>query len=127
LLGTDVQIIFEANLMEYFDCVKASIHITLYIRYQKTVYITVNESSLIGFLRGTRPTENAYKSALYLAASIVEAAFELEWLYQTYIRNTDRKPVISDFRAVDKNIYVGLVPLRKPIRLDSFTVIYTVF
>jgi hypothetical protein len=85
LLGTDVQIIFEANLMEYFDCVKASIHITLYIRYQKTVYIT-----------------------------------ELEWLYQTYIRNTDRKPVISDFRAVDKNIYVGLVPLRKPIRLDSY-------
>ena len=75
----------------------------------------------------TRKKENAYKSALYLAASIVEAAFELEWLYQTYIRNTDRKPVISDFRAVDKNIYVGLVPLRKPIRLDSFTVIYTVF
>lgn len=75
----------------------------------------------------TRKKKNAYKSALYLAASIVEAAFELEWLYQTYIRNTDRKPVISDFRAVDKNIYVGLVPLRKPIRLDSFTVIYTVF
>lgn len=75
----------------------------------------------------TRKKENAYKSALYLAANIVEAAFELEWLYQTYIRNTERKPVISDFRAVDKNIYVGLVPLRKPVRLDSFKVKYTVF
>jgi hypothetical protein len=51
----------------------------------------------------TRKKENAYKSALYLAASIVEAAFELEWLYQTYIRNTDRKPVISDRSVSSSN------------------------
>ncbi|XP_071155714.1 uncharacterized protein [Mytilus edulis] len=72
----------------------------------------------------TRTKEKAYKSALYLATNIVAVAFENEWLYPMYIRNTEREADLCDFRAVDKNVYVGLVPLRKPIRMNAFMVAY---
>lgn len=70
----------------------------------------------------TQIKEKAYKSALYLATNIIEAAFDSEWLYPKYVRNTEETPEIVDFRAVDKNVYVGLVPLRKPVRMNSFRV-----
>ncbi|XP_060083338.1 uncharacterized protein LOC132562605 [Ylistrum balloti] len=82
----------------------------------------LNEKISIGELESRR--ENAFGIAMGLAARIVNTAYEIHPLYPKYISLRGGKPELENLRAIDVNKFQCFVPIKRPARPDTFTMVY---
>ncbi|KAK3087570.1 hypothetical protein FSP39_007649 [Pinctada imbricata] len=65
--------------------------------------------------------QKAFQSARRVAQKVLQYAYSIHPLYQKYIRAKNEKVELLNFRAISSNIFLCVVPLKRPVRPYSFT------
>lgn len=82
----------------------------------------LREKISIGELESRR--ENSFGIAMGLAARVVNTAYGIHPLYPKYISLRGGKPELENLRAIDINKFQCFVPIKRPTKPDTFTMVY---
>ncbi|XP_033731932.1 uncharacterized protein LOC117321580 [Pecten maximus] len=82
----------------------------------------LNEKISIGELESRR--ENSFGIAMGLAARVVNTAYGIHPLYPKYISTRGGKPELENLRAIDVNKFQCFIPIKRPAKPDTFTMVY---